>query len=329
MAYCGAVMTRTAGYFVLAVLAPPVLMAQQGPGGQPGTRWTEEQLRQAVAPARVGRKLTPRVWPGNARVAVCLSFDTDTEAPLLRDGTTSATTLSAADFGAESGTPRILKMLDRYQVPATFFMTAVDAMLHPDMLAAILKSGRHEVGVHGWIHEFPPRLGGEADEERLLDQAIDYLTKATGKRPVGYRAPSWAFSPYTLDLIRKKGFLYDSSLQALDEPYEIMSNGKATGITELAIDWTLTETPYLGRDGHMPSPELLYQLYRGEFDGAYEEGTLFVLTLHPYLSGHRAPMQHLDRFVAYMKSKPGVWFATGEQIARYVTSQKGPDAFSH
>ena len=212
-------------------------------------------------------------------------------------------------------------MLDRHQIPATFFMTAVDAMLHPDMLAAVLKSGRHEVGVHGWIHEFTPRLG-DGEEERLLDRAIEYLTKATGKRPVGYRAPSWAFSASTLDLIQKKGFLYDSSLQALDEPYEIVSHGRNTGIVELAIDWTLTETPYLGQNGRMPSPTLLYQLYKDEFDGAYEEGTLFVLTLHPYLSGHRAPMRHLDEFVAYMKSKPGVWFATGAQIAAYLKTPR-------
>ena len=302
---------------VTLLLAGGMVLAQQN---QPGTRWTEEQLRQAVAPARVGRKLTPRSWPGGARVAVCLSFDTDTEAPLLRDGTTSPTSLSASEFGAESGVPRILAMLDHYQVPATFFMTGVDVMLHPDMLKAVLKSGKNEVGVHGWIHEFPPRLSAE-EEERLLDLAIDYLTKAVGKRPVGYRAPSWAFSASTLDLIRKKGFLYDSSLQALDEPYEVMSNGKATGLVELAIDWTLTETPYLGQNGHMPSPELLYQLYKEEFDGAYAEGTMFVLTLHPYVSGHRAPMQHLNTFVGYMKSKPGVWFATAEQIARYVKEQ--------
>ena len=312
---------RTLSTCATALLLPAALLAQQG-GGQPGTKWTEDQLRRAVAMARVGRKLTPRAWPNGARVAVCLSFDDDTEAPLLRDGTTSPTTLSASDYGAESGTPRILKMLDEYQVPATFFVTGVDALLHPEMLSAILKSGRHEVGIHGWIHEFPPRLSGEAEEERLLDQALDYLTKATGKRPVGYRAPSWAFSPYTLDLIRKKGFLYDSSLQALDEPYEIVSNGISTGLIELAIDWTLTETPYLGQNGHMPSPELLYQLYKEEFDGAYQEGTMFVLTLHPYLSGHRAPMQHLRQFVAYMKSKPGVWFATCEQIARYVKDAK-------
>jgi peptidoglycan/xylan/chitin deacetylase (PgdA/CDA1 family) len=302
---------------VPAVAQQPVSGQRDG-SAQPGTNWTDEQLRQAVALARVGRKLTPKSWPNRARVAVCLSFDDDTEAPLLRDGTTSPTTLSASDFGAESGTARILAMLDRYQIPATFFVTGVDALLHPEMLAAILKSGRHEIGVHGWIHEFPPRLSGEAEEERLLDKAIDYLTRATGKRPVGYRAPSWAFSPYTLDLIRKKGFLYDSSLQAMDEPYEIVSRGENTGIVELAIDWTLTETPYLGQNGRLPSPEILFRLYKDEFDGAYEEGTLFVLTLHPYMSGHRAPMRHLNELVAYMKSKPGVWFATGAQITAYL-----------
>jgi peptidoglycan/xylan/chitin deacetylase (PgdA/CDA1 family) len=290
----------------------------QGAPAQPGTRWTEEQLRNAVAPARAGRKLTPRSWPGNARVAVCLSFDVDNESYLLARGETSPTTLSAADFGAESGLPRILELLDRHQIPASFFIPAVSAILHPQMIPAILKSGRHEIGVHGWIHESLVGLASAAEEERLLNQAIDYLTKATGKRPVGYRAPAWAFSKDTIGLLRKSGFLYDSSLQAMDEPYELVSNGEDTGIVELAIDWTLTETPYLGRGGTMPSPELLFQLYKEEFDGAYEQRTMFVLTLHPHVSGHRAPFHHLDQLITYIKSKPGVWFATGEQIARYV-----------
>ena len=266
--------------------------------------------------ARVGRKLTPKSWPNGSRVAVCLSFDADSEAPLLRDGTTSPTALSAADFGAQSGVPRILAMLDRHQIPATFFVTAVDAMLHPDMIAAIQKSGRHEIGVHGWIHETPTRVTAE-EEERLLDQAIEYLTKVTGKRPLGYRAPSWAFSMATLDLIQKKGFLYDSSLQALDEPYEIVSRGKLTGIVELPIDWTLTETPFLGQNGRMPNPAFLYQLYKDEFDGAYQERTMFVLTLHPYLSGHRAPMQHLEQFVTYIKS------CNADQFSRTIVKEPG------
>src|SRR5687768_2050995 len=179
----------------------PLAIAQQPAPTQPGTQWGEAQLRDAVAVARVGRKLTPKSWPNGSRVAVCLSFDADSEAPLLRDGNTSPTELSARDFGAQSGVPRILAMLDRHQIPATFFVTAVDAMLHPDMIAAIQMSGRHEIGVHGWIHETPTRVTA-GEEERLLDQAIDYLTKVSGKRPVGYRAPSWAFSGTTLDLIQ-------------------------------------------------------------------------------------------------------------------------------
>jgi peptidoglycan/xylan/chitin deacetylase (PgdA/CDA1 family) len=189
---------------------------------QPGTKWTEEQLRQAVAPSRAGRKLTPKSWPRGAKVAVCLSFDVDNESYLLAAGQTSPTTLSAADFGAQTGLGRILAILDRHNVPATFFIPAVSALLHPEMIPAILKPGRHEIGVHGWIHESPPAINNEAEEGRLLTQAIDYLTKASGKRPVGYRAPGWAFSQYTLGLIRKAGFLYDSSLQAMDEPYEIV-----------------------------------------------------------------------------------------------------------
>jgi peptidoglycan-N-acetylglucosamine deacetylase len=297
---------------------------QPGTPAQPGTRWTDEQLRAAVAPARVGQKLTPKTWPGDARVAVCLSFDVDNESYLLARGETSPTTLSAADFGAETGLPRILQLLDKYQVPASFFIPAVSALLHPEMIPAILKSGRHEIGVHGWIHESLVALNSESEEERLSNRAISYLTEATGKRPVGYRAPAWAFSRHTVGLLQRSGFLYDSSLQAMDEPYELVSNGEPTGIVELAIDWTLTETPYLGRGGTMPSPELLYQLYKEEFDGAYEQRTMFVLTLHPHVTGHRAPLHHLDQFIAYMKSKPGVWFATGEQIARYV-KQSGQD----
>src|SRR5215471_8255040 len=132
MLYAGAIVAVVLGL----VRLPAALAQQQGAGSQPGVKWTEEQLNKAVAPARVGRKLTPKAWPNRAKVAVCLSFDTDAEAPLLRDGTTSPTSLSASDFGAESGIPRILAMLDKYQIPSTFFVTGVDAMLHPEMVAA-------------------------------------------------------------------------------------------------------------------------------------------------------------------------------------------------
>jgi peptidoglycan-N-acetylglucosamine deacetylase len=284
---------------------------------QPGTFWPDQKLLDTVNTVAMGQKLLPKSWPNGARVAVMLTFDDDTQSYQMRDGITEPTALSATDYGAQTGTPRLLEILDRHKVPATFFVTGVDSLIHPEMVPSMLKSGRNEIGVHGWIHEYPPGLDSEAEEERLLDKAIARISSLTGKKPAGYRAPSWAFSQYTMDLIRKKGFLYDSSLQNSEIPFKIMAHGQDTGVVELPIDWTLTETPYLGAQGHMPSPDLLFDFYKQEFDGAYKEGTTFILTLHPFLSGHRSPMQHLDDLITYMQSKPGVWFTTCGELAEY------------
>lgn len=290
---------------------------------QPGVTWSDDRLRAAVAPARAGRVLTPRAWPNRARVAVNLSFDVDNESFTLARGDTAPVTLSAGEYGAMRGLPRVLELLDRQAIPASFFIPAVSAMLHPNMIDDIKKRGRHELGVHGWIHENLVELNDAAEEERLLNQAIEYLTKAWGKRPVGYRAPSWAFSEHTLGLIQKAGFLYDSSLMAMDEPYELLSNGKPTGLVELPVEWILDDAPYFGRAGALPSPEAIFKVFRDEFDGAYADGTLLMLTMHPHVIGHRSRIVHLDKLITYMKSKPGVWFATAEEIARAARAAGG------
>jgi peptidoglycan/xylan/chitin deacetylase (PgdA/CDA1 family) len=228
--------------------------------------------------------------------------------------------LSQGEYGATTALPRILAMLDRQKIPATFYIPAVAAMLHPGMIPAILAAKRHEIGVHGWIHENLPSIGDAALEEALMTRAIEYLTKAIGKRPAGYRAPSWAFSEHTLGHILQAGFLYDSSMMAMDEPYEILADGKPTGLVELPIEWILDDFPYYSGNasGSLPSPEGVFQIYKDEFDMAYEERTMVVITLHPHVSGHRSRLTQIEKLITYMKSKPGVWFATLEQIASFV-----------
>jgi peptidoglycan-N-acetylglucosamine deacetylase len=279
---------------------------------------TEEQIKQAVGTARVGKKLIPKEWPGGARVAVCLTFDVDNE--LGQRANPLPVPLSEGEYGAATALPRILNLLDRHQVPATFFIPAMGIMLHPEMVPAILERRRHEIGVHGWIHEFWPGIGDRAKEQELLNRSIEYLTKATGKRPVGVRAPGSGFSPYTFDLIRQAGFLYDSSLLAADEPYEIVSNGQPSGVIELPISEVDNDFVYYGNtaNGSMPSPDAVFQIYKAEFDVAFEERTLFILTQHPHVGGRRSRIVQLDRLITYMESKPGVWFATMEQVANYV-----------
>ena len=92
----------------------------------PSTQWTPEQIAEAVETVRAGRKLTPREWPNGARVAVCLSFDVDNETLSLNRGNTAPVTLSAGEFGAMSGLPRVLDKLVQYMKskPGVWFATA-------------------------------------------------------------------------------------------------------------------------------------------------------------------------------------------------------------
>ena len=177
--------------------------------------------------------------------------------------------------------------------------------------------------MHGWVHEEYSAIGDAQQEEKLLNDSIAYLTQVTGKRPRGIRTPSWDFSPNTLDLIRKAGFDYDSSMMAMDEPYELLSHGRPTNLVELPVNWIADDYPYYEPDagGSIPSPNAVYEIYKGEFDGAYEEGGLFMLTMHPHVTGHRSRIVALQRLLAYMQSKPDVWFATLDQVATYVKSQ--------
>ena len=285
---------------------------------EPFPQWSREAVEGAVAPARAGRKLTPAAWPNGARVAVCLTFDVDNETLTLTGGSRDPVALSGGEYGAVQGLPRILALLDKHDVPATFFVPVVSAMLHPDMLGEIDKRARHEIGVHGWFHESYRAINDRAEEKRLINESIAYLSEALGRPPVGFRAPSWTFSRHTPSLIREAGFLYDSSLMARDEPYEIVSDGEPTGVVELPVAWVLDDHPYLSRSGTLPSPRHVFRVYRDEFDGAYAERTLFVLTMHPHVIGHRSGITQLHRFITYMKAKPGVWFATGAQVANYV-----------
>jgi peptidoglycan/xylan/chitin deacetylase (PgdA/CDA1 family) len=294
--------------------------AQQSP--PPPWTLTAPQVREIVGRVRAGQDLTPKSWPDNARVAVGLSFDLDNETGTLRDSGTSPALFSQGEYGSRAGLPRVLALLDRHRIAASFFVPAVSAILHPDSMKAIVAAGRHEVGLHGWIHERNSQLDG-ATERDLLMRASQTLEQITGRRPVGMRTPSWDYSPHTIQIARELGLLYDSSLMADDRPYEVLAAGQRTGIVELPVEWILDDYPYFWMDRGSTvrptmTPEEVFSIWKAEFDVAYDERGLFILTMHPHVIGHRARMAMLDRLVTYMKSRPGVWFATHEQIARHV-----------
>ena len=289
---------------------------------QPGIRLNTDEIKAVANRVRAGRSLQPERWPNGARVAVLLSFDVDNDTILLaRSDNPSIGAMSQGEYGARVGLQRVVDLVDRHNIPASFFIPAVSLILQPDMVDVIQQSGQHEFGVHGWIHELNTELDGETERD-LISRATDYLENVTGRRPVGYRAPSWNFSPNTLRIIRDFGFLYDSSLMADDRPYELLQNGEETGVVELPVEWILDDAPLLNPRGtSYTSPRELLQVYIDEFDKAYEEGTMFLLTTHPHIIGHRSRILILEELISHIQSVGNVWFATHEQVARYVLEQ--------
>ncbi|MBW4090586.1 MAG: polysaccharide deacetylase [Proteobacteria bacterium] len=295
------------------------------PDGEPW-QWPEATWRRIVGRARAGRSLHPASWPGGARCAVALSFDADHETIPLRDNDESPMRISQGQYGHRQAMPRILRLLEREAIPASFFYPAVAALLDPDEVRAVAGAG-HEIGIHSWIHEANTTLPREAERDLTL-RAADVLTRLAGTAPVGMRTASWDFSVNTLDIIREMGLLYDSSLMADDDAYELMHDGQPTGIVELPPEWIRDDAVYYNMvrfsalRPYTP-PSAVEEIFRAEFDGAWDERGLFLLTMHPHISGHRSRLPVLARLIAHMKAKGGCWFATHAQVAAWCKEQAG------
>jgi peptidoglycan-N-acetylglucosamine deacetylase len=284
-------------------------------------QWPEEEWRRRVTQVRAGRSLKPDRWKDGARCAVALSFDSDHETNELRDGGNSIGRMSWGEYGSRVGVPRILKLLEQAAIPATFFVPAVSALLHPDEQRRVVSEG-HELGLHGWIHEVNSMLP-EAAERDLHFRAADTLESITGIRPVGMRTPSWDFSPATLKIERELGLIYDSSLMADDDPYELIDNGEPTGIVELPVEWVRDDAVYFNMHRFQSlrpytPPEAVLGIFRREFDRAYQAGGLFLLTMHPHVISYRSRIFILEELISHMRAQQGVWFATHADIARFV-----------
>src|SRR5215470_13053975 len=194
-------MRRRSGASVVrrAPARPAAHHAAGNGAGDPAWTWDEPRWRAAVKKVRAGRSLRPARWKDSARVCVALSFDSDHESSTLRDGSVSPGRLSQGQYGARAAVPRILALLRRHGIRASFFVPAVVALLHPDEQRRVIDEG-HELGMHGWIHEMTSQLTAPVERD-LMRRAHETLAKIAGRPPVGIRVPSWDFSPTTLGLI--------------------------------------------------------------------------------------------------------------------------------
>jgi peptidoglycan-N-acetylglucosamine deacetylase len=258
-------------------------------------------------------------------------------------GEDSPDDISRGLFAGEVGVPRLLSMLDRFGIKATFFTPGHSIETFPDQIKAVVAAG-HEIGAHGYSHENPIAMTPE-QEEAVLDHCIGLITKLTGKPPSGYVAPWWEFSNVTNELLLKKGIKYDHSLMHHDfQPYYVrvgdswtkidyskhpsawmkpLVRGHASNLIEIPASWYLDDLPPMMFIKKAPnshgfvSPRHLEETWRDQFDWVYREYdyAIFPMSVHPDVSGRPQVLMMLERLYKHMISHAGVRFVTFNEIA--------------
>lgn len=266
----------------------------------------------------------PLPWPNGHRCAVAISWDVDADSGLNFRYPETADTLVASQsqvrFGPTVAVPRLVEVLRQLEMRQTFFVPGWVIERYPDAIDLILENG-HELALHGHLHERANELTRD-HEAALLGKALDAFRRRTGREPRGWRAPAFAFSKHSLDLLVGAGFDYDSSLMGDEVPYVI--EGRAGRLVELPVDWTFDDWPHYmhNRDyGYaMPiaAPQHAMEVFRSAFDAAHRYGALLVTVWHPFLSGRLARLHAIVEFVEHMRNAGNVWFARCDEIADHV-----------
>jgi peptidoglycan/xylan/chitin deacetylase (PgdA/CDA1 family) len=260
-------------------------------------------------------------WPNGNQCAVVLSFDVDAESGLVfsrpDDAATRLDEMEERRFGVRTGVPRILRLLEKYGLPCTFYVPGYTIVHHTAAIKTIQAAG-YELGCHGNIHEAVHMLDAAA-ERRVLEEQLEIFEKYLGIRPKGYRSPSWSVNVRTPGLLKEFGFVYDSSLMGDDIPYFVDTpHGR---LAEVPIQWLLDDAPFYrhvyGATNAIAEPDRVIRLWTQEFQGMYRENGCFVLTMHPWISGRAGRLAGLEQLIRTMRQEPGVWFATTMQVAEW------------
>lgn len=265
-------------------------------------------------------------WPDGAQCAVQFTFDFDAETNWISrdpDNIKRPGTLSQGTYGAKVGVPKVLELLKQENLRGTFFVPGWVAEHRTERVEQILADG-HEVGHHGYLHKWVDPEKPEEELEELV-MGLESLQRHLGIRPLGYRSPAGETSPNIIKLLTDHGFLYDSSLMDDINPYDHVLPDGRVGPVELPWHWSLDDAPFMlsSIKAHRPifTNEHILSIWTAEFREIYKWGGLFTLVMHPQAIGRPSRLDLLRQFIAYTRTYPGVWYATGQEIANAWRSQ--------
>ncbi|QRF62724.1 polysaccharide deacetylase family protein [Variovorax paradoxus] len=285
------------------------------------------------------------LWPNGARLAVSVSMMFEgggqpisgAAGPIpipIDKGVPDLPTNAFFAYGRYEGIPRALDLFDKHRIKVSSFMIGEAIKNAPDLAQEIVRRG-HEAAAHGptWSNSYNL---SRSDEKRFIAESAEIIHKVTGQQPVGWNAFFLRNSVHILETLQELGFVYHIDEPSRDEPFIIPVNGK--DFVTVPYTFHLNDISAYPFEGY--NPIAYEQALKDEFDQLYEEGAngrrMMLVGFHDRINGHANRIRVLDRFFTYARSKPDVWFARKDEIARWVLAhredtpivQRGPAAIS-
>jgi peptidoglycan/xylan/chitin deacetylase (PgdA/CDA1 family) len=254
-------------------------------------------------------------------IIVCLTFDYDAESVQIR-ALEEAVRVSKGQFAFRRGLSRILALLEKHEIQATFFTCGWVAEQYPETMSKLLEKN-HEIAAHGYLHENFDTLSiyEQKDALRKTHKALEEI----GGSVKGFRAPYWRLAHNTLQLVAEMGYIYDSSLMADDRPYVLQFPDINRKLVEFPVEWFLDDWPLF--EIQQKSPLAVFEIWKAQFDALLKmddipEGyRVFNLTLHPACSGHAYRIQLLERLIKHMQDA-GAQFSRMGDVAEGILARE-------
>jgi len=260
-------------------------------------------------------------WPNGKRVAVAVNVMLETwsegkapsysvHATSLKPGTVDLGGKAWSTYGGRVGVWRIIRTLDRWQVPCTFGVNAQCAEIYPEAVAQIVRSG-HDIAAHGYTQDQLLADMSPEEERATIRRCIDLLGEKSGQRPAGWVSPVHAFTPRTVDFLVQEKLEWHADVTYTDLPHVIQ--------TPYGVIVAVPTSDFSDNRVLRSSPRDLYDVYKGTFDYLYEHEPMgmLVFTLHCHFGGRPMIIAVFDELMKYIAGYRDVWFVRNRELARW------------
>jgi Predicted xylanase/chitin deacetylase len=273
---------------------------------------------------------------------VCLTFDHDHTSALIARGMTTPTAISRGEYDIVV-IPRLVALLDRYGIKATFFTPGHTIDSTPTAVMPYVEAG-HELANHGWTHRLPINLSRDEEEEELV-RGNESIRRISGRVARGYRSPAWDLSPNSIDLMLKHGIRYDSSMMGHDydcyfarqgdviELQKPMIRGPETKLVEMPISWSLDDFPHF-EYMRLPNGSVMPGLMNasGVLENFVDDFTymtrvapdfgILTYTFHPHVIGRGHRMMMLERLIHRLLEGGASFMTMEDAMGEWLRRQK-------